>query len=92
MNSILIRIFKIKVVTLYLGVLNPDLNLGVYAWSILTGWTTWIFALPIILEIINLNIIQPKGRSMDYEIHHEQHENRKEKRMKRNKRIVNLFS
>jgi hypothetical protein len=73
---------------LYLAVFIPDLNLGIYGWSIITGWTTWIFALPIILEIINLNIIQSKGRSKDYELQHEEHANRLEKRTKRNKRIV----
>ena len=79
------------VITLYLGVFIPDLYLGVNAWGILTVWVTWIFALPIILEIIDLNIVTPNDRSIDYEIYNEENVNSLAKRLKRNKKIVSNY-
>ena len=43
---------NLKVVTLWLGVFIDRMNLGEIGWRIMIGWTIWVVALPILLEIV----------------------------------------
>ena len=50
-NILLFYSLLFKVVSLFLGVLISDMNLGTNGWGVMIGWTIWILALPFILEI-----------------------------------------
>ncbi len=46
----------IKVVTIFLGVCMSEMNLGQNGWGIMIGWSIWSILLPIIIEIITIDI------------------------------------
>jgi hypothetical protein len=46
---------------MFLGVVNPKMNLGRVGWGLMIGWALWCVFLPLVIEICN-QIIQIKSR------------------------------
>lgn len=55
-----------KVVAMFLGVVNPKMNLGRVGWGLMIGWTIWCIIMPLIIEITKQIIIIKRRGKFDY--------------------------